>query len=84
MVTALLSSWDDYASPPSCLTPETAVGSSIRYFAKASSTLDRSIWPASASAWSVYTTTDSASMWKNRRAAGRVSAKPKPSAPSTR
>ena len=44
----------------------------------------RSTSPASASAWSAWTTTDWASMWKNRRAAGRVSAKPKPSAPSTR
>ena len=40
--------------------------------------------PASASACSVCTTTDWASMWKYRRAAGRVSAKPNPSAPSTR
>ena len=39
---------------------------------------------ASARACRAWTTTDCASMWKNRRAAGRVSAKPNPSAPSTR
>jgi pimeloyl-ACP methyl ester carboxylesterase len=62
----------------------TAVGSSMRYSRTPSPTWPRSISPASARAWSAWTTTDCASMWKNRRAAGRVSAKPKPSAPRTR
>ncbi len=54
----------DYASPPSCLRPATAVGSSMRYFANASVTFDLSISPASARAWRAWTTTDSASTWK--------------------
>ncbi len=38
--------------------------------------------PARASSHSTATVTDSASTWKNRRVAGRVSEKPNPSVPS--
>ncbi len=43
---------------------------------------DRSAAPARASSDSTARVIDSASTWKNRRAAGRVSEKPKPSVPS--
>ena len=54
----------DQASPPSCFTPETAVGSSIWYFSNAAATASRGIEPASARACNACTTTDCASTWK--------------------
>ena len=53
----------------------------MRYLSNASWTTSGLTSPRSARAARAWTTTDGASMWKNRRAAGRVSAKPKPSAP---
>ena len=38
--------------------------------------------PSAASSWRARTAIDGPSMWKKRRAAGRVSENPKPSAPS--
>ncbi|SHZ50114.1 Uncharacterised protein [Mycobacteroides abscessus subsp. abscessus] len=54
------------------------------YWAAAATATWRSTEPSSANASSTATTTDSASVLKNRRAAGRVSEMPNPSAPSVR
>uniref|UniRef100_UPI001A7E6332 hypothetical protein n=1 Tax=Listeria monocytogenes TaxID=1639 RepID=UPI001A7E6332 len=54
----------------------------MRYFSNASVTVSGLTSPRSASARSAATATLSASTWKKRRAAGRVSAKPNPSVPN--
>ena len=55
--------------------------SSIRYSRAAATATEGSMAPSRASASSTATTTDSASVLKYRRAAGRVSENPNPSVP---
>src|SRR5699024_651529 len=72
----------DQDSPPN--EPDSPAFTFVRsYLSMAWRTTDGSTVPSLASSWRALTTIECASIFRWRRAAGRVSEKPQPSAPST-